>query len=91
MPEQGRAFGVIEGALVGLADGRASGRDDYGFGHCYLWWGCGSRFAVLGRILALLRVPHQMKGRIAKLDVDGAYALEVMADVQFVAHTHASM
>src|SRR6266702_3656862 len=40
---------------------------------------------------ALLRVPHQMIGRIAKLDVDGVYSLEVMADVQFVSHTHASM
>src|SRR6266851_10365120 len=40
---------------------------------------------------ALLRVPHQMIGRIAKLDVDGAYSLEIMADVQFITHTHASM
>src|SRR5512132_2272750 len=39
----------------------------------------------------LLRVPHQMIGRIAKLNVDGVYPLEVMADVQFVAHAHASM
>src|SRR5260221_14075458 len=40
---------------------------------------------------ALLRVSHQMIGRIAKLDVDGVYSLEIMPDVQFVAHTHASM
>src|SRR5215218_8847035 len=40
---------------------------------------------------ALLRIPHQMIGRIAKLDVDGVYSLEIGADVQFVAHTHAAM
>src|SRR4051794_26807354 len=40
---------------------------------------------------ALLCEPHQMIGRIAKLDVDGAYSLEIMTDVQFLAHTHAAV
>src|SRR5437764_15072152 len=43
------------------------------------------------RSSALLRVSHQMIGGIAELDVDRAYSLEVMADVQFVAHAHAAM
>ena len=50
-----------------------------------------SRITASNAWSALLRVPHQMIGRIAKLDVDGVYPLEVMADVQFVAHSHASM
>src|SRR5215216_2297021 len=43
--------------------------------------GYDSRIAASDATLALLRVPHQMIGRIAKLDVDGVYSLEVMADV----------
>src|SRR5829696_1645581 len=53
--------------------------------------GCGSRFAGLEGQSALLRVPHQMVGGVTELNVDGAYSLEVMPDVQFVAHTHASV
>src|SRR5206468_3925371 len=47
--------------------------------------------AVLGKSSVLLRVPHQMIGGIAELDVDGAYSLEVVADVQLVAHAHAAV
>ena len=53
--------------------------------------GYDSRITVSDGHSALLRVSHQMIGRIAKLDVDGVYPLEVMANVQFVAHAHASM
>ena len=53
--------------------------------------GYDSRIAASDGHSALLRVPHQMIGRIAKLDVDGVYSLEVMTDVQFVAHAHASV
>src|SRR5437763_1935002 len=53
--------------------------------------GFDSRIAASGARSALPRVPHQMIRGIAELDVDGAYSLEVMADVQFVAHAHAAM
>src|SRR5436309_8335118 len=43
------------------------------------------------RSSALLRVSHQMIGGIAELDIDRAYSLEVVADVEFIAHAHASM
>ena len=35
MAQQGRAFGIIERTLVGLADRRTGGRDDYSFSHCF--------------------------------------------------------
>src|SRR6266702_5591772 len=57
----------------------------------YLLVGYGGRITASDARSALLRVPHEMIGRIAKLDVDGVYSLEVMADVQFVTHTHASV
>src|SRR5215216_4531708 len=42
--------------------------------------GYDSRIAASEGYSALLRVPHQMIGGIAKLDVDGVYPLEVVAD-----------
>src|SRR6266702_5201468 len=47
--------------------------------------GYDSRITASDGTSALLRVSHEMIGRVAKLGVDGAYSLEVMADVQFVA------
>src|SRR6266702_810818 len=55
----------------------------------YLWSARAVRFAALEGRLALLRVSHQMVGGVTELNVDGAYALEVMPDVQLVAHPHA--
>src|SRR5438445_11841137 len=91
MTQQRRAFRIVEGALVSFANGRASGRDYYGFGH-YLpqFWGQHS-MAASGKSSGLLRVPHQMIGGVTELDVEGAYPLEVVADVQFIAHAHAAM
>src|SRR5258708_29922040 len=57
----------------------------------YLWSGCGNRFAALEGDSALLRVPHQMIGGVAELDIDGAYSLEIVADVQLIAHAHTAM
>src|SRR3954463_13978329 len=57
----------------------------------YLWLDTTVELPPRRGYSALLCEQHQMIGRIAKLDIDGAYSLEVMTDVQFVAHTHASM
>ena len=40
MAQQGRAFGIVERALVGLADRGAGGRNDHGFSHCYAFGRC---------------------------------------------------
>src|SRR6266404_344352 len=37
------------------------------------------------------RVSQEMIGGIAELDVDGGDPLEVMTDIQFVAHAHAAV
>ena len=50
MAEQGRAFGIVEGALVSLANWRASGRDYYGFGHDLPLFGGGSRLLCWERV-----------------------------------------
>src|SRR5687767_13455154 len=91
MPQQGGALGIVECAFVCLADRGAGGRDDHSFSHCYTFGWMRQSDYRLGRTSALLRVSHQMIGRIAKLDVDGVYSLEVMTDVQFITHTHASV
>ena len=82
MAGQGRAFGVVERAAIGLADAGAGGGNDNCFsGHACLFSG--------GRVE--LRKPQHMKRGIAELDVDGGNPLEVMADIQFVGHAHAAV
>ena len=86
MPRHGRPLGIIEGAAISLADGRAGRGYDYCFSHLSpLSW---SKLTIRS---VLLRIAQYVIGGITELDIEGRYPLEIVTDVELIAHTHAAM